>query len=426
MLTISSLGLIPIITGIMVINKYYFRPKLAIFRKTNAKITSTMTENIMGARVSRSFAREDYNQEEFETVNKQYTKDLIDAYKASAFINPFYEYSGTVMSVIILVVGGIMIINQIGGLTAGILVLYILYISQFAVPLMELVTVYGEIQSSFAAFERICSLLDQKVSIKEKIGAVPLIISEGRIEFINVKFAYTEKSPVILDDFNLVIEPGETLAIVGHTGAGKTTTIRLVARLYDVKSGKVTIDGMDVRDATLSTVRGSTGYVLQEPFLFSESIRYNLCYGKKVPDEELRSILSLVGADFVFDLSNGLDTVVGERGSRLSLGQRQLLAFARVLVTDPKVLLLDEATSSIDPQAELCIQRAMEKLQEDRTSVIIAHRLSTIKGADRIIMLDNGKIVEEGTFDELIRGRKAFYELYRMQFHDVEESGVSV
>ena len=203
---------------------------------------------------------------------------------------------------------------------------------------------------------------------------------------------------------------------VGETGSGKTTIISLISRLYDIQTGYILIDGQDIRNVTLPSLRKSVGVVLQEPFLFSESVRYNLCYGKEASDEEIKNVLKLISAEFVYDLSDGLDTKVGERGGWLSLGQRQLISFARALITNPKIILLDEATSSIDPQAELRIQRALSKMLENRTSIIIAHRLSTVRAADRIIVLDAGKIIEEGTFEELLAQKGEFYKLYKLQF----------
>ncbi|MHA2366279.1 MAG: ABC transporter ATP-binding protein [Candidatus Hodarchaeales archaeon] len=417
LLTIASVICIPIVIGISVLNKYYIRSKIATFRKTNAKLTSTMTENVMGSRVSRSFAREDYNQQEFEKINQKHTDDLINSIKFQAFVNPFYEYAGSLSSVFVLIVGGFLVLNNIGGLTPGILLLFVLYISNFAYPLIDLANVYGELQSSFAAFERICLLIDHPISVVNKPETYSYRLNEGTIEFVNIDFAYKEELP-IFQNFNLTINAGETIAIVGETGAGKTTIAKLIIRLYDIpQPGQILLDGINVEDYSLESLRDQIGYVLQEPFLFSESIRFNLCYGKKVSDDVLKEVLTLVGANFVLDLPNGLDTVVGERGSRLSLGQRQLLSFARVLVKDPKILLLDEATSSIDPQAELQIQRAMVEMSKNRTSLIIAHRLSTVRQADRIIVLDKGQIIEQGPFDELLEQKGEFHRLYSLQFN---------
>ena len=262
-------------------------------------------------------------------------------------------------------------------------------------------------------------LLDRPISVSEKTEAEICNCENGKIILDGISFSYKEKSQKILESFNLTIKPNECLAIVGETGSGKTTIINLISRLYDVQQGRVKIDDQDVKEVTLSSLRQKIGVVMQEPVLHSESIRYNLCYGvnEEMNNEYLNSILKIVGADFVFDLPDGLDTLVGERGARLSLGQRQLIAFARALVPNPKILLLDEATSSIDPQAELKIQRAMSKMLKDRTSIIVAHRLSTVRKADRIIVLNNGQIKEEGTLNELIKLKGRFYNLYKLQFN---------
>ena len=272
----------------------------------------------------------------------------------------------------------------------------------------------------FQLFERIVILLDTPPSVKEHIDASPLACHSGKIDLNKVAFSYDEGKSIVLDDFTLSIQPNECIAIVGETGSGKTTIVSLISRLYDIQKGSILIDGQDIKKVTQSSLRKSVGVVLQEPFLFSESIRYNLCYGKEISNEEIKKVLTLISADFVYDLSDGLDTNVGERGGWLSLGQRQLISFARALITNPKIILLDEATSSIDPQAELRIQRALSKMLENRTSIIIAHRLSTVRAADRIIVLDKGKIIEEGTFNELLARKGEFYSLYKLQFRHEE------
>ncbi|MHA2246396.1 MAG: ABC transporter ATP-binding protein [Candidatus Hodarchaeales archaeon] len=421
-LTLASLVCLPIVVGISIVHKFYLRPKISKVRKTNASLMSQMTENIMGSRVSRSFARESIIQEEFEKVNQEFTEDLIASAKASAVINPFFEYNWTISIFSVLILGGLMVINGIGNLTVGVLILFVGYISHFSWPLIDIVGVYTEMQSAFAAFERIVALLDYPVCVKEKSEAIPLEINGGRIEFNNIRFSYKKDTPIILDNFNLTIKSGEHIAIVGETGAGKSTITKLVARLYDIQKGQLMIDNIDIRDVTLNSLRENIGYVLQEPYLYSESLRYNLSYGckrKKVSDDKIYDVLNLIGADFVYDLPEKLDTVIGgEEGRRLSVGQKQLLSFARVLLKDPRILLLDEATSSIDPRAELKLQIAMEELQKGRTSIVIAHRLSTVKQSERIIVLNQGKIIEEGSFGSLIEKRGVFYNLFQMQFRE--------
>jgi ABC-type multidrug transport system fused ATPase/permease subunit len=307
-----------------------------------------------------------------------------------------------------------------GAVTVGSLVLFILYLNSFLEPLVIIAGLYALIQTSFSAFERIVILLDTPLSVAEKIDAEPLDCHSGKITLNKVTFSYGEGESMVLDDFDLSIHPNECIAIVGETGSGKTTIISLISRLYDIQEGSIQIDGQDIRNVTLSSLRKSVGVVLQEPFLFSESVKYNLCYGKEASNEEIKEVLKLVSAEFVYDLPEDFDTKVGERGGWLSMGQRQLISFARALITNPKIILLDEATSSIDPQAELRIQRALSKMLENRTSIIIAHRLSTVRAADRIIVIDKGKIIEEGTFDELLALKGEFFSLYKLQFRHEE------
>jgi ATP-binding cassette subfamily B protein len=379
-----------------------------------------MAEHISGARVSQSFARSEQNRADFDKINEEYFHKGLSAFRWSSIFNPFYQTYTKLTIVLVLFIGGTMTLETQGAVTVGSLVLFILYLNQFLEPLLILTGLYALIQTSFSAFERIVILLDTPSSITEVVDAEPLNCHSGKLDLNKVTFSYDAGETMVLDDFDLSIQPNECIAIVGETGSGKTTIISLISRLYDVQEGCIQIDGQDIRNVTLSSLRKSVGVVLQEPFLFSESVRYNLCYGKDASNEEIEKVLSLISAEFVYDLSDGLDTKVGERGGWLSMGQRQLISFARALITNPKIILLDEATSSIDAQAELRIQRALAKMLKNRTSIIIAHRLSTVRAADRIIVLDKGKIIEEGTFDELLKHGGEFYNLYNLQFRREE------
>jgi ATP-binding cassette subfamily B protein len=418
-LTLLTLSVFPVIIVWAVFQQRFVRNKWDDYRDYNSKFISSMAENISGARVSQSFARYEQNRKDFDKINDEFYRVGLTAHRWQALFNPFYQTYTKLTIVLVLFVGGSMTLQTQGAVTVGILVLFILYLNQFLDPLMIITNVYGLIQTSFSAFERIVILLDTPPSIMETDNAKPLDCHSGKIDLNDVTFSYGSGETMVLDEFSLSIQPNECIAIVGETGSGKTTIISLISRLYDIQDGSIQIDGQDIRNVTLSSLRQSIGVVLQDPFLFSESVRYNLCYGKEASNKEIEKVLKLISAEFVYNLSDGLDTKVGERGGWLSLGQRQLISFARALITNPKIILLDEATSSIDPQAELQIQRALSKMLENRTSIIIAHRLSTVRAADRIVLLDKGKIIEEGTFDELLAQKGEFYDLHQLQFrHD--------
>jgi len=415
-LTLVTLSLFPVIIIFALFQRQFVRKKWDAYREFNSKYIASMAENISGARVSQSFARSEFNRADFDEINEEFYQKGISAFRWSSLLNPFYETYAKVTIILVLLIGGTLTLKNPDDLSVGSLVLFILYLNQFVDPLMILTGLYALIQTSFSAFERIITLIDTPSSITEAVDAKPLACHSGKIELNKVTFSYESGETRVLEDFSLSIQPNECIAIVGETGSGKTSIISLISRLYDIQEGSIRIDGQDIRDVTLSSLRKYVGVVVQEPFLFSESVRYNLCYGKDASDEEIKEVLTLISAEFAYDLSDGLDTKVGERGGWLSLGQRQLISFARALITNPKIILLDEATSSIDPQAELRIQRALSKMLEDRTSIIVAHRLSTVRAADRIIVLHAGKIIEEGTFDELLAQKGEFYELYKLQF----------
>jgi ATP-binding cassette subfamily B protein len=419
-LTLLTLSLFPVIIIFAIFQRRFVRKKWDDYREFNAKYISSMAEEISGARVSQSFARHEYNRLDFDKLNEEFYHKGVSAFRWSSMFSPFYETYTKLTIVLVLFVGGSMTLQTQGAVTVGSLVLFILYLNSFLEPLMIIAGLYALIQTSFSAFERIYILLETTPSIREITDAKSLNCHSGKIDLNKVSFSYGSEETMVLDKFSLSIQPNECIAIVGETGSGKTTIISLISRLYDIQDGSIQIDGQDIRNVTLPSLRQSIGVVLQDPFLFSESVRYNLCYGKEASNEEIERVLRLISADFVYNLTDGLDTKVGERGGWLSLGQRQLISFARALITNPKIILLDEATSSIDPQAELQIQRALSKMLENRTSIIIAHRLSTVRAADRIIVLDNGKIIEEGTFDELLAQKGEFYNLHQLQFRHEE------
>jgi ABC-type multidrug transport system fused ATPase/permease subunit len=305
-----------------------------------------------------------------------------------------------------------------GAITVGIVFAFIGYTNNFFEPIRNLSRLYTTMQSAMAGAERIFQILDEAPTIRERAEAPALPPVRGRIEFEQVRFGYGENE--VLHGVSFVAEPGDTIAIVGPTGAGKSTIINLLARMYDVTGGRITVDGHDLRDVTLASLRGQIGTVLQDPFLFSGTVRENIKYGRpEASDEEMFAAARAVNVhQFITDLPDGYDTQVEERGSRLSVGQRQLVSFARALLTEPRILILDEATSSVDAATELVIQRALESLLRERTAFVIAHRLSTVLGATRILVIDGGRIVEQGRHEELLQRGGLYARLYAMQFSD--------
>jgi len=299
----------------------------------------------------------------------------------------------------------------------GVIVAFIVYVRRFYEPIRSLAQLYTQLQSALAAAERIFELVDTEPELTDAPDAVEMPPIEGRVEFDSVSFQYEEAVPV-LQDVSLVAEPGQTVAVVGPTGTGKTTLINLIGRFYDVTQGAVRIDGHDVRAVTRASLRRQTGTVLQDTFLFAGTVRDNIRYGRlAATDEEVEAAARLVNAhQFVERLPEGYDTEITERGANLSQGQRQLIAFARAVLADPRILILDEATSSVDTRTEMLIQRALARLLAGRTSFVIAHRLSTIRNADRVLMLVEGRIVERGTHDELMAARGPYHDMYMSQF----------
>ncbi|MHA1332273.1 MAG: ABC transporter ATP-binding protein, partial [Candidatus Hodarchaeales archaeon] len=415
LLTMVSLVTIPLIILSSYFRRNIERPRWKDFRKVNAKLTAAMAEYITGARISLSFVRRKENIDEFEKINQSFFEAEMRAIKATSILVSLLEIFSSLSTALVLVAGSILLFYGYNNITPGNLVLFISYQAMFFQPVNRVAGIYGRLQTAFASLERVITLHDRKPEIQEIPGAPSLIVKEGKIEFRNVSFSYKEDEP-ILSDFSLIIEPKKCLAIVGETGSGKTTFVRLLSRFYEVDSGEILIDGQDISKVSLESLRKNIGIVLQEPFLYSETIRYNLTYGNdSISDEELHHYISLIGCDFIYELPDRLNTIVGERGSRLSLGQRQLVSFVRAIITNPKILVLDEATSSVDPNIELKIQKALKELFKDRTSIVIAHRLSTIREADKIVVLDMGKIVEIGTFEELLEKKGRFYAYYRLQ-----------
>lgn len=418
-LTLVTLITLPIIIWLV----FYVRRRLLMgwrqIRKKLSNVNATLNESISGIRVTKAFNREEENHRLFAEINNEHFQATQKVVPLSGFfwssVN-FVNYLGTAL---ILGIGGLLL--RYGWVTLGVLAAFMNYINRLFQPIMNLSTLFNMIATAMASCERIFELMDIRPQVLEVANPVAIGEIRGEVEFKNVSFKYAG-SDEVLHDFTLHVRPGETVALVGPTGAGKTTVINVLCRFYDITGGQVLIDGIDLRKISLQDYRKQIAIVLQDNFVFSGSIEENIKYGK--PDatrDEVIAVAKAVGIhDFITSLPAGYATQVHERGSRLSMGQRQLIAFARALIRDPKILILDEATSSIDTQTELAIQIALKRILTGRTAFIIAHRLSTIKRADRIVVIDGGRIVEEGKHGELVANKDGLYRrLYESQFREV-------
>ena len=394
------------------------------FRRTRAAISmvnATLQENISGMRVIQSLVREERNHAEFDELNSYNRDTNQEASRVAALVLPLVEVIAAGAIALTIIYGGILVSQ--GALQVGMLVAFTLYINRFFDPIRDLSQQYTQLQRSGVAAERIFQILDMPVDIVDSPDAEKLPQVRGEVEFRDVTFGYSRDLPV-LHDFNMHIKAGQTLAIVGPTGAGKSTIASLVARFYDVQEGSILIDGYDVRSVTQHSLRSQVGIVLQEPFLFTGTIRENIRYGRlEATGDEVMEAARAVGLhDLIMRLPDKYNTPIQERGRNLSVGQRQLISFARALLADPRILILDEATASIDSFTELLVQQGLRRLLRGRTAIVIAHRLSTIKGADNIVVLQSGHIVEQGTHAELLQRDGVYASLYAMGFrHTVSE-----
>ena len=380
-------------------------------------VNSVLAENINGVRVIQSFSREEINYGYFKNiVNKNNLDTNLRAARLSSFFYPTIDFLGSIAMGLVIWLGGAAVLGE--QITAGVLVAFILYITRFFDPIRDLSMRYDALQSTMASGERILALLATPVEVQDLPGSIELPRIQGEIKFEQVTFHYSDDPTPVLCDINMVIAPGETVAFVGKTGAGKTTLIKLLARFNDPTEGRVLVDGYDLHQVTQNSLRSQMGIVLQDPFLFSGSVKDNIRFGRlDASDEEVIAAAQAVGADgFIHNLRLGYDTPVEEGGIILSVGQRQLISFARALLADPRILILDEATSSVDTQTERIIQNALARLLKNRTSFVIAHRLSTIVNADRIVVIEDGRVIEQGKHSELLAQGSEYYLLYSQRF----------
>lgn len=412
-------ALVILVLPILIIVAVYFKKLILVefrkVRKLNSKITGAFNENITGVRVTKAFGREEKNLEEFADLSFERYRAGFRAGWLSALFLPVVQIISAVAIGVVVVVGGLQ--TEVGGMTIGGIQAFISYIAFMLWPVQDLARVYASTQQAIASAERIFSLLDAVPEVNDRVGATPIESLRVDIEFDRVDFYYEEEKP-ILQDFNLYVRQGETIALVGPTGGGKSTIVNLLCRFYEPKAGVIRFGERDYTTITLASIHSRLGIVLQSPHLFSGSIRENIRYGKlDATDEEVEAAAKLAGAhDFIVELEHGYDTDVGEGGVLLSTGQKQLISLARAVLADPDIFIMDEATSSVDTITERLIQRGMEAMMRDRTSFVIAHRLSTIRRADRILYIEDGRIVEQGAHFELMRLRGRYYKLYTYQF----------
>jgi ABC-type multidrug transport system fused ATPase/permease subunit len=410
-LALATLVVLPLMGGAtawfrMRSNRAYRR-----VRERLGLVTATLAEDISGMRVVQSFTREPASQTTFRGVNEAYRAANYETVVLNGLYFPAVDVLSSVATAIVLGFGGALVVD--GSLTVGVLLAFTLYLSNFFDPVQQLSQLYNTFLSATAALDRIISVLDEEPEVVDAPNARELPAIAGHVRFDHVRFGYGDL-PDVLHDFDLDVPPGTTVALVGHTGAGKSTIAKLLARFYDPRAGTITIDGHDLREVTQPSLRQQLGIVPQEGFLFAGTVAENISFGRPAADRSaIEAAARAVGADgFVSELPDGYDTELGERGFRLSLGQRQLVAFARALLADPHILILDEATSSVDIGTERKIERGLRHLLAGRTAFVIAHRLSTIRRADLIVVLDHGRIVEQGTHDELLDAGGAYTRLY--------------
>jgi ABC-type multidrug transport system fused ATPase/permease subunit len=410
-LALATLAVIPIMSVGTILFRVYSSRAYAAVRERLGLVTATLAEDIAGMRMVQAFSREERNIENFRNVAERYREANMQTVVLNAVYFPFVDLVSSVALAVVLGYGGHRYFE--GDVTLGTLFAFMLYVQNFFDPVQQLSQLYNTFLSATAALDKIMDVLEEEPQVVDEPGAHELPGVEGHVEFDHVRFGYGD-GPDVLHDLDLDVPAGTTVALVGHTGAGKSTIAKLLARFYDPREGRIKIDGVDLRDVTQTSLRRQLGIVPQEGFLFAGTVTENIAFGRPgaAPEDVVRAAEAVGAHDFILRLEDGYETDLQERGTRLSLGQRQLVALARALLADPRILILDEATSSVDIGTERKIERALRLLLSGRTAFIIAHRLSTIRDADLIVVLEQGQIVEQGTHDELMQRQGLYTSLY--------------
>ena len=418
-LSLLTFAVLPVMLGVTLIFKRKARDNYRAVRSAISWVNSVLAENINGVRVVQAFSRQEHNYAHYrDEVNRNNLDTNLRAARIASLYPSVIEFLGTLATALVVWLGGAAVLGE--QITPGILVAFVLYIERFFEPIRDLSRRYDSFQSTMAGGERIFGLLDTPIEVQDAPDAAELPVIRGEVQFEGVAFHYIDDPTLVLSDINLHIQPGQTVALVGETGAGKSTFVKLVSRFHDPTQGRILIDGHDLRSVTQSSLRHQMGIVLQDPFLFNGTVAENIRFGRlQASDAEVEAAARAVGAhDFIVKLRQGYNTSVEEGGVLLSVGQRQLISFARALLADPRILILDEATSSVDTQTERIIQQALARLLKGRTAFVIAHRLSTVVNADRILVIQGGQVVEQGSHAELLAAGGVYYELYRTGFEE--------
>ena len=419
-LAIACVILLPLLGIAMFYIEIHSRKRWEVYRNKRSNLNGFTHEDFSGIKVVQGFAKEEGTEKNFKAMVKELSDAFVKAVKLNDFFWPLVELSWGVGTLVVFAVGYKLVMNN--EIKIGTLIAFLMYVGMFWRPIMNLSSFYNTLITNFSAADRIFDILDVKPIIKNSKNAKKIGKIYGNVEFKNVNFSYDENTEV-LKNVSFKVNKGERIALVGATGAGKSTIISLISRFYDPTSGEVLVDGKNIKYVDLESLRSQMGIMLQDTFLFSTTIMENIRYGKlDATDEEVIAAAKAVNAhDFIMKLEKGYKTEVNERGSRLSLGQRQLVSFARALLANPRILILDEATSNIDTETERLVQSGIEKLLASRTSFVVAHRLSTIRDCDKIMVINNGRIEEVGNHDELIRNKGSYYDLYMTQYKILNE-----